>query len=64
MANIVSEIKPQATQKKVILEGKLPGPDRRTPNVVDIESEFYTEGHRKPRKYCKQVSPKAVWIFV
>lgn len=46
--------------KKVILEGKLQGPDRRTLNVVNRESEFYTEGHREPRKYCKQVSP---WLF-
>lgn len=47
---------PPVTQKKGTLQGKLQGPDRRTLCIVNKESQFYPEGHREPRKYCKQAS--------
>lgn len=39
----VQRIQVPVTQKKVGLEGKLQGPDRRTLYVVSKESAFYTE---------------------
>lgn len=47
-------------QKRVDLEGKLQGADRRTSYVMSKVSEFCASGHREPRMYCRLANE---WLF-
>lgn len=48
MVLVATDSEAPMSHRRVGLEGKLQGPDRRTSYVVNKESESYTEGHREP----------------